>query len=78
MGHCFGGLGHTSFGQGNIPGTNAVNDSAHNILLALVDWVEDGVAPATIIGSDGNGTERTHCMYPMRSVFNGTGFVCEE
>ncbi|KAF7365752.1 Carboxylic ester hydrolase [Mycena venus] len=78
MGHCFGGLGPTSFGQGRAPGTNPVNDSAHNILLALVDWVEDGVAPATIIGSDGNGTERTHCRYPMRSVFNGTVFVCEK
>ncbi|KAJ7800999.1 tannase and feruloyl esterase [Mycena olivaceomarginata] len=84
MGHCNGGLGPTSFGQGiasgtiTPSGTNTVNDSAHNILLALVDWVEDGVAPATIIGSDGNGTERTHCRYPMRSVFNGTVFVCEE
>ncbi|KAJ7690845.1 tannase and feruloyl esterase [Mycena rosella] len=78
MGHCGSGLGPTSFGQGIAPGTNAVNDSAHNILLALVDWVEDCVAPATIIGSDGNGMERTHCRYPMRSVFNGTVFVCEE
>ncbi|KAF7342770.1 Carboxylic ester hydrolase [Mycena sanguinolenta] len=81
MGHCFGGLGPTSFGQGITTGTNAVNDSAHNILLALVDWVENGVAPATIIGSadgDGNLTERTHCRYPMRSVFNGTAFVCDE
>ncbi|KAF7365638.1 Carboxylic ester hydrolase [Mycena venus] len=78
MGHCFGGLGPTLLGQGIVPGTNAVNDSAHNVLLALVDWVEGGLAPATIIGSDGNGTERTHCRYPMRSVFNGTLFVCRE
>ncbi|KAF8153585.1 tannase and feruloyl esterase [Mycena galopus ATCC 62051] len=79
MGHCVGGLGPTSFGQGTVvPGTNLVNDSGHNVLLALVDWVEGGVAPATIIGSDGNGTERTHCRYPMRSVFNGTVFVCEK
>ncbi|KAJ7722377.1 tannase and feruloyl esterase [Mycena metata] len=76
MGHCVGGLGATSLGQGILPGTNIVNDSTHNILLALVDWVEDGVAPATIIGSDGMGTERTHCRYPMRSVFDGTVFVC--
>ncbi|KAJ6492482.1 tannase and feruloyl esterase [Mycena vitilis] len=78
MGHCVGGLGPTSFGQGIVPGTNAVNDSDHNILLALVDWVEGGVAPATIVGSDGNGTERTHCRYPMRSVWDGTVFVCQE
>ncbi|KAJ7907545.1 tannase and feruloyl esterase [Mycena leptocephala] len=80
MGHCFGGLGPTSFGQGPAAALNVVNASSHNILLALVDWVEGGVAPVTIIGSEasGNGTERTHCRYPMRSVFDGTVFVCAE
>lgn len=76
MGHCGGGLGPTAFGQGTAPGLNVVNASSHNILLALVDWVEGGVAPATIIGSGANNTERTHCRFPMRSVFNGTTFVC--
>jgi phage gp29-like protein len=75
MGHCAGGLGPTSFGQSN--GLNLVNDSSHNILLAMVDWVEGGIAPATIIGSDTANATRTHCRYPMRSVFNGTVFVCE-
>ncbi|KAJ7778149.1 tannase and feruloyl esterase [Mycena metata] len=79
MGHCFGGLGPTNFGQGIDPATEGVkNDTAHNILLALVDWVEGGAAPATIIGSDGSGAERTHCRYPMRSVWPGTVWVCEE
>jgi len=75
MGHCSGGLGPTSFGQSS--GLNLVNDSSHNILLAMVDWVEAGVAPATIIGSDTANATRTHCRYPMRSVFNGKVFVCE-
>ncbi|KAJ7493764.1 tannase and feruloyl esterase [Mycena latifolia] len=61
MGHCSGGLGPTTFGQGTFPGSNVVNASSHNILLALVDWVEGGVAPATITGSGANNTERTHC-----------------
>ncbi|KAJ7750795.1 tannase and feruloyl esterase [Mycena metata] len=74
MGHCFGGVGPTSFGQAE--GLNLVNTSSHNILLAMVDWVEGGIAPDTIIGSDTNGSTRTHCRYPMRSVFNGTVFVC--
>ncbi|KAJ7710634.1 tannase and feruloyl esterase [Mycena rosella] len=74
MGHCSGGLGPTSFGQSE--GLNLVNDSSHNILLAMVDWVEGGIAPATIIGSDAANATRTHCRYPMRSVFNGTVFVC--
>ncbi|KAJ7742352.1 tannase and feruloyl esterase [Mycena maculata] len=76
MGHCSGGLGPTSFGQSD--GLNLVNDSTHNILLAMVDWVEGGSAPATIIGVDAANGTRTHCRYPMRSVFNGTVFVCEE
>ncbi|KAJ6490683.1 tannase and feruloyl esterase [Mycena vitilis] len=75
MGHCVGGLGAPSFGQRD--GQNVVNASSHNILLALVDWVERGIAPETIIGSGAN-TTRTHCRYPMRSVFNGTVFVCED
>ncbi|KAJ7739812.1 tannase and feruloyl esterase [Mycena metata] len=74
MGHCSGGLGPTSFGQSD--GLNLVNTSSHNILLAMVDWVEGGIAPDTIIGSGTNGSTRTHCRYPMRSVFNGTVFVC--
>ncbi|KAF7344213.1 Carboxylic ester hydrolase [Mycena venus] len=76
MGHCSGGLGAPSFGQAN--DFNVVNASSHNILLAMVDWVEGGVAPDTIIGSGANNAVRTHCRYPWRSVFNGTVFVCEE
>ncbi|KAF7340540.1 Carboxylic ester hydrolase [Mycena sanguinolenta] len=77
MGHCGGGLGPTLFGQGVFSGTNSVNDSAHNVLLALVEWVEDEVEPAVIVGS-GDGEERAFCRYPIRSVWNGTVFVCEE
>ncbi|KAF7366036.1 Carboxylic ester hydrolase [Mycena venus] len=75
MGHCGGGIGPTAFGQSSVA-SNLVNDTAHNVLLALVDWVEGGVAPATIIGTAADGSMRTHCRYPMRSVFNGTEFVC--
>ncbi|KAJ6530000.1 tannase and feruloyl esterase [Mycena vulgaris] len=76
MGHCSGGLGAPSFGQSS--GLNVVNASSHNILLALVDWVEGGITPETIIGSGADSTTRTHCRYPMRSVFNGTLFICED
>ncbi|KAJ7713366.1 tannase and feruloyl esterase [Mycena olivaceomarginata] len=48
MAHCSGGPGAASFGQHG--GTNAVNTSAHNVLLALVDWVEGGVAPENYYG----------------------------
>ncbi|KAJ7654853.1 tannase and feruloyl esterase [Mycena rosella] len=76
MSHCYGGIGAPAFGQGPDKALNVVNASSHNILLALVDWVEGGVAPATIIGSGANDTGRTHCRYPMESKFNGLTFVC--
>ena len=76
MNHCTGGPGATLFGQDGIE-TNARNDTAHNILLAMVDWVENGIAPDTMIGVSTNGTERTHCRYPtMKSVFDGKEFTC--
>ncbi|KAF7350350.1 Carboxylic ester hydrolase [Mycena venus] len=76
MGHCALGPGAWAFGQ--LGGTEgARNESSHNVLLALVDWVEGGVAPDTITGTAVDGTTRVHCRYPMRSVWNGTNFVCE-
>ncbi|KAJ7112854.1 hypothetical protein C8R43DRAFT_134307 [Mycena crocata] len=75
MGHCAGGIGATAFGQRN--GLNTVNSSSHNILLAMEDLVEGGIAPDTIIGSGADNSTRTHCRYPMRTAFNGTVFVCE-
>jgi len=77
MGHCFGGPGASRFGQFRY--SNAVNSSSHNILLALVDWVEGGLAPDTIIGTADDGATRVHCRYPHRSVWDaGKGaFGCE-
>ena len=79
MSHCTGGIGHWYFGQGALQGkvTNKVNDTAHNILLSLVDWVENDVAPDVIMGVDANMTERTHCRYPHKSRWNGEEYVCK-
>ncbi|KAJ7857316.1 tannase and feruloyl esterase [Mycena olivaceomarginata] len=70
MGHCAFGPGATRFGQ--YADSNAVNASSHNILLALVDWVEGGeaAAPDTIIGTAEDGATRVHCRYPQRSVWD--------
>lgn len=82
MGHCIGGPGASAFGQLSLS-SNVVNDSAHNVLLALVEWVEEGSPPEVIVGTtwsvDGNSTQeqRVHCRYPQKSLFNGTVFVCE-
>ncbi|KAJ7695354.1 tannase and feruloyl esterase [Mycena rosella] len=76
MGHCKDGPGAARFGQ--LGGQNAVNASAHNVLLALVDWVEGGMAPDTIIGTAEDGATRVHCRYPQRSIWDGGAYVCEE
>ncbi|KAJ7336234.1 tannase and feruloyl esterase [Mycena albidolilacea] len=70
MEHCAFGPGASRFGQ--YLGSNAVNASSHNILLALVDWVEGGeaAAPDTIIGTAEDGATRVHCRYPQRSVWD--------
>jgi len=79
MNHCATGPGAWAIGQSGLE-SNAVNDTEHNVLLALVDWVERGEPPAVIIGSTvgDNVTEREHCRYPQRSVLNGTTFICQE
>ena len=77
MEHCALGPGAWAFGQGGI-GSNLVNSSSHNALLALVDWVEEDDAPQEIIGTTpGTNVQRAHCRYPQRSVFNGKSFQCE-
>ncbi|KAG6864763.1 hypothetical protein C0991_007289 [Blastosporella zonata] len=76
MNHCGGGPGATAFGQGGLE-SNVVNTSSHNVLLAIVDWVEKGVGPDNVIGTGTAGQTRVHCRYPQRSVWNGASFVCE-
>jgi feruloyl esterase len=76
--HCDGGVGSWAVGQGSIFGheSNKINDSDHNILLALVDWVEGGIAPSSIKGVGDDMDERVHCMYPQKSVWSGTVWKC--
>lgn len=73
MGHCFGGPGAWAMGQTS---AGAVLDPERNVLLAVVRWVEEGVAPNGIIGTkfvndnaaEGVEFERRHCKYPLRNV----------
>jgi feruloyl esterase len=75
--HCFGGPGPDSFGAGVDP---RATDPQHSLDLALVQWVEKGTAPGTIIASKFEGPDRTHarmtrplCPYPQRAQYKGTG-----
>ncbi|KAF5374490.1 hypothetical protein D9615_009054 [Tricholomella constricta] len=76
MSHCMGGRGAAYFGQFGFE-TNAVNTTRGNILLALVDWVENGAAPDTIVGTAYDGTQRSHCRFPQKSVWDGEKFNCQ-
>ncbi|KAJ4292515.1 Feruloyl esterase [Kalmusia sp. IMI 367209] len=78
-GHCSGGDGASVIGQNR--GSVQSLDPSENVLMAVVDWVENGVAPETIIGTKWvNGTQslgvdykRAHCKYPKRNVYKGEG-----
>ncbi|KAJ5125655.1 hypothetical protein N7448_004973 [Penicillium atrosanguineum] len=83
MSHC--GLGDGAAGIGQGSGTYAGSDPEDNVLMAMVKWVEEGVAPETIRGSkfaDGVGTKveyrRKHCRYPRRNVHVGPGNYTDE
>jgi feruloyl esterase len=75
MGHCAGGTGTTNFGNQGAP--SPVVDAEHDILMAMDNWVNKGVAPDKIIASRvTNGTTtrtRPLCMYPKKAVYKGSG-----
>ncbi|KAJ6128707.1 hypothetical protein N7471_009924 [Penicillium samsonianum] len=83
MGHCGGGDGAYGIGQGDstYDGTNPED----NVLMAMVQWVEEGKAPETVRGakfSNGPGSKveykRKHCRWPRRNVFKGPGNYTDE
>jgi hypothetical protein len=65
MGHCGGGV--------------TGNTSTIDWLTPLVDWVENGITPGTLIGSgkDASGNPRTRpiCSYPEVARYLGTGSI---
>jgi Tannase and feruloyl esterase len=78
MQHCGGGPGPDSFGQ-NGPAGNA--DPQHDVELALEQWVEQGIAPASIVatkyvdGDSKKGVQMTRplCPYPQVAGWTGKG-----
>lgn len=81
--HCTTGAGPNVFGQASVrfPPPPPARDARHDIVLALVRWVESGVAPDRIIAtkyfsddrSRGIARQRPICMYPQVAVYNGSG-----
>lgn len=86
MGHCRGGPGAWCAGQAeqediSLGGaTQSVSfDASHDMILALIDWVEKGKAPDHIIGAkyigddkrNGTAFTRKLCPYPQEGVYVG-------
>ncbi|HMD21397.1 MAG TPA: tannase/feruloyl esterase family alpha/beta hydrolase [Alloacidobacterium sp.] len=82
MQHCGGGPGATSFGQDEAAPRS---DPSHDIFSALIQWVEDGTAPSSIIATKFSESDpakdakpqlemtRPLCPYPQAAKYNGTG-----
>jgi feruloyl esterase len=76
MGHCAGGIGPNDFGNTR---SSTRTDAEHNILTALEAWVEQGTAPAKLIGTgiavNDSKTPLTRplCPYPQTAHYRGTG-----
>ena len=63
-------------GMGHCGGGNATLDR-FDMLTAIVDWVEKGVAPDSVIatGAAFPGRSRPLCPYPQHAHYKGTGDV---
>lgn len=80
--HCFGGPGPDNFGQ---IVTRAQSDPQHDLTLALERWVEQGVAPETVIATKRQGANpeapalrtRPLCPYPQVARYKGSGSTDE-
>jgi feruloyl esterase len=77
--HCGGGTGPNAIGGGMPEPPASLRDPAHHVVSAVMRWVEEGVAPDTIIASRvENGTvtrQRALCPWPAEPVYNGSGDV---
>jgi feruloyl esterase len=97
MGHCSRGAGPNAFGNpfsARVVAPPApADDPMHNILLALVEWVERGVAPERMVATKyvqdaadmGVQMTRPLCPYPQIPRYSGSGdpsvaesFVCAQ
>ena len=77
------GMGHCA-GIGSVNGLAGPANSANSVPLpatgqlfaALVDWVENGNAPSSIVLNSANSSaSQPVCTYPKKATYNGTGPV---
>ena len=70
VGHCAGGAGPSVFGQAGTPSA----DRTKNIDAALEAWVEQSIAPESIIAAKPDGSRtRPLCPWPQIAKYKGSG-----
>jgi hypothetical protein len=80
VGHCGGGAGPNQFGQ-----AGGTGDADHDMVAALVQWVEEGVSPTRIVAtkfigddkSKGVAMTRPLCAFPQIAKYKGSGDVAD-
>jgi feruloyl esterase len=78
--HCSGGPGPIAFGTSGAP-PEGQRDADHDILKALVRWVESGTAPSKVIATKyvdndaakGVAFQRPLCPHPQVATYKGSG-----
>jgi feruloyl esterase len=83
MGHCGGGPGANYFGGNSDAATPFTPD--RNALAAVVDWVEKGKAPDSLVATKYKGNDpkaevvmtRPICVYPKTTHYKGSGPASE-
>ncbi|KAB2570993.1 putative feruloyl esterase B-1 [Lasiodiplodia theobromae] len=77
--------GPTQAGEFDVPPSGIAADAQHDPLLAIMAWVENGTAPASLVASkfsnDSNpvdvSLQRPICPYPQQARYKGSGDVAE-
>lgn len=80
VGHCRSGSGPAAVGGGFVEPAKAERRPESHVVSALTRWVEQGVAPETIVATsyDAKGAitrQRPICAYPQVAVYRGSGDV---
>jgi hypothetical protein len=91
MGHCSTGPGANAFGNVTTPPASSL-DAGHDVLMALMQWRESGIAPDTLVATKyvsdnpamGIAFQRPLCVYPKLPRYDGvspdttkaTSYVC--
>ena len=67
MGHCGGGPGLNDFGQGL--SLNVQQDREHDLMTAMIDWVENKIPPDKIIATTFNTGDTINKIRFQRPIF---------